>query len=325
MSNLHRFRLFSTVLGLLALVALSASAVAQGADRFQPKSTYVMVIGLLEWQDAESFAPFPKENRRDAELVTTLQSLGVPKDQIVYLSDKRATTASVRKSLTDLAQRVPENGTIMIYFCGHGYKDEDSGEFLFALYDTTDDRTFSGDDLLELIYENFEGDRVWLTVDCCYSGALARMAREEENDITIAVTASASAEEESTGNWTFTDALIAALKGEPYVDHNQDGIITLQDLTYSVSLDMQFAEDQGAESFYPKAFPGTFILSDARKSPHARVGQRVVVSTDGDEYKARIIDYRNGKFRVRYFGYDSEDDEWITETAIVSVWRGPKS
>lgn len=325
MNHLLRFRLTSAVLAILALVAFSASASCQSTDRFQPKSTYVMIVGLLEWQDADSFAPFPKENRRDAELVTTLQSLGVPKNQIVYLSDKRATTAAVRKSLIDLAQRVPENGTLMIYFTGHGYKDEDSGEFLFALYDTSEDRTFSGTDLLDLIYENFDGDRVWLTVDCCYSGALARMAREQEKDITLAVTASASAEEESTGNWTFTDALIAALKGEPYVDHNEDGIITLQDLTYSVSLDMQFAEDQGAESFYPKAFPGTFILSDARKSPHVRVGQRVVVSSDGGEYKARIIDYRNGKFRVRYFGYDSEDDEWIAESAIVSVWRGPKS
>ena len=52
---------------ILSLLLMSASA--QAALDWKPARTFVFVVGLLEWADSETFEPFPKENRRDLQLV----------------------------------------------------------------------------------------------------------------------------------------------------------------------------------------------------------------------------------------------------------------
>ena len=34
--------------------------------------------------------------------------------------------------------------------------------------------------------------------------------------------------------------------------------------------------------------------------------------SEGDWYKARVIDAREGTYRVHFFGYEDSDDEWVT-------------
>jgi hypothetical protein len=46
------------------------------------------------------------------------------------------------------------------------------------------------------------------------------------------------------------------------------------------------------------------------------VGRRVEVKSDGDWYKARIIDAKNRQYRVHYFGYEVADDEWVRPGAL---------
>src|SRR5215212_3265 len=82
------------VLGLLWLMFVSAPAAPLFQESsWQPARTWVFVVGTLEWQDKETFESFPKENRRDRELVRFFREQGVPAEQIVYLQDRAATTA----------------------------------------------------------------------------------------------------------------------------------------------------------------------------------------------------------------------------------------
>lgn len=43
-----------------------------------------------------------------------------------------------------------------------------------------------------------------------------------------------------------------------------------------------------------------------------RVGDRAEVSWTGSWYPARILEARDGKYRIRYDGYDASWDEWVT-------------
>ena len=59
----------------ISLIGASATAIAQGNNQsWQPSRTWVVAVGILEWQDSDSFDSFPKEGRKDAELVAAVDS-----------------------------------------------------------------------------------------------------------------------------------------------------------------------------------------------------------------------------------------------------------
>src|SRR4051794_16403888 len=57
-----------------------------------------------------------------------------------------------------------------------------------------------------------------LLADCCYSGCLADAVSQQARRIAYACAASSLASELSTGNWTFTEGLLAGLRGQAFVD-----------------------------------------------------------------------------------------------------------
>lgn len=68
---------------------------------WNPETNWVFEVGLLEWEDAETFSPFPDavEGRFDAQLADFFRESGVPDEQIIYLQDKEATLETIRESL----------------------------------------------------------------------------------------------------------------------------------------------------------------------------------------------------------------------------------
>ncbi|HXH91623.1 MAG TPA: agenet domain-containing protein, partial [Thermoanaerobaculia bacterium] len=57
----------------------------------------------------------------------------------------------------------------------------------------------------------------------------------------------------------------------------------------------------------------------------AAIGRRVEVRSDGDWYKARIIDAKNHRYRVHYFGYEVADDEWVGPDALRRTGQRPRA
>ncbi len=163
---------------LLAFVWLAAFAVPAAQARqsvWQPQRTWVFVVGILEWQDKESFESFPKENRRDRELVRFFRDEGGPDAQIIYLQDRAATTRRIQTALRSLLSRTEEGDTLFLYYTGHGYR-ADSGRAYFASYDANDEENpgWAVDSIPRTIERYFKGSNAFLTADCCFSGALRR-------------------------------------------------------------------------------------------------------------------------------------------------------
>lgn len=310
----HRNLLLAFV--LLIGVSISNAQTTSGAA-FEPQRTWAFVVGLLEWKDSESFESFPKKNRRDETLLTLLKKRGVPASQTVYLQDKAATTAAIKSEFVKMLERTRPGDTIFVYYEGHGYKDQDEKAF-FASYDT-DDETNPGwlmSSVPDAIERYFKGDRAIIALDNCYSGSMVAAVKSRKRRVSYAVMASSSASQVSTGNWTFTEALISAFGGSPVADDNHDGVVTFAELEANAEADMLFGEEQVSSFAFTGSFDPNTKIADADRSSAPRVGERVEAYSDDDWYKGFIIDAKNGKFLVHYYGFEQTDDEWVAPRSI---------
>jgi hypothetical protein len=113
--------------------------------------------------------------------------------------------------------------------------------------------------------------------------------------------------------------LLAGLKGKAFADIDQDGQITLQELAEDIRRDMAFAEDQQSSFVATGIFSNQIVLARAERRSSRQVSKRVEVKSEGDWYKARIIDAGQGQYRVHYFGYDDWYDEWVNARQVRDV------
>jgi hypothetical protein len=83
-------------------------------------------------------------------------------------------------------------------------------------------------------------------------------------------------------------------------------------LADDIKQDMSFAEDQRAVFVTTKGFAPEMELAVAQRKTDPLISNRLEVRSEGDWYKARIIDARGAAYRVHYFGFEDSDDEWVT-------------
>ena len=89
------------------------------------------------------------------------------------------------------------------------------------------------------------GEQVFLWADCCYSGGMQVVVDAlAERPVAAVSLTSAGLANASTTNWTFTQAIIDGLRGEPMVDANADGEVTLVELRSEVQEAMKHLEGQ---------------------------------------------------------------------------------
>jgi hypothetical protein len=292
------------------------SAQIPGETKWEPQRTWVFFVGLLEWQDAESFASFPQKNRRDEVLLNELRKSGVPETRIVYLKDKQATTAKIQTEFVKLLSQAKPGDTVFVYYCGHGYKDETAKTFL-ASYDVSDKIAgWPVASVPETIEKNFKGSQAIIALDNCYSGAMAAAVKAAPRRVSYAVMASSLASQSSTGNWTFTEALISAFRGDSFIDDNKDGKVTFAELESNAKDDMLFGEEQMAVFAFTGNFNPQTVIAGSRANTSSRIGERVEAYSIDGWYKGYITDANADKFKVHYYGYEYDEDEWVTAKLI---------
>jgi hypothetical protein len=286
-------------------------------EALQPAKTWVFAVCCLEWQQSEMYPPFPKENRRDEQLVAAFRSLGVPSAQIVLLQDSKASLQGIRASYARLLEQTRPGDLLVVYYAGHGCRDEQTG-FYMVPYDGNDyESLWSVDQLLSQTESGFRGDNVLVMADCCHSGSLARLARRANLEHNYAALASSAATTESTGNWTFSDRVLEALAGDPCADENGDGLINLQETGRFVSREMQFAEGQAAQLTSAADFPKPLDLRRTARSLRSGEGQLVKVLYEKELWTARVLERKGKNVRVRWLGTNTDyPDEVVPASSI---------
>lgn len=303
-------RVRGLLLALFLALVLAGPATAR-APGWDPARTWVFAVGLLEWQDSETFPGFDKKDRRDRQLVELFRKRGVPEGQIVYLEDQAATRARIQEELDGLLARTRPGDLLVLYYAGHGYRNE-AGTFYMTPYDTDEDDTaWSFDSVLKALDRSFRGDRVLAAADCCYSGSLRALTARRTGRPGFGTLTSSLSRVESTGNWTFTDALLSGLRGEPAVDADRNGAVTFDEVGRYMKREMAFADDQlGMYGTTPGFSPDT-VLAVTDRPLLPREGEHVEVLEAGTWWKARILQARDGRVQVRWLGMDGYEDEWV--------------
>ncbi len=315
----------------LSLVVLSSFGVLR-AEELEPQKTHAVIVGVLEWK--HGLTPYPKRNRKDQELRDLLVARGTPPANIALLLDEEAVLPKIREAVTQTARKAGTDSTLLVYYAGHGMPAGNS-DYCFANYELdTGDIGGTGWSLRELgetLVREFKGRRVLLCADCCFSGGLEIVVdRLHEAGIAAANLTSASCANTSTNNWTFTQSLIDGLRGEPLVDANDDGRITLGELDGEVSEAMRHLEGQ-LHGYKTAGIPGDFVLGDS-VAPLARVadakfpvGSYVLAPDDtrkGERKRTgRVVGVTDGRYVVQFYDYSDKRTATLEAGALSASTR----
>jgi Caspase domain/RNA binding activity-knot of a chromodomain len=305
------------------LMASAVSSTADAATIWNPATTYVLVASVTQWPSEAGLAPFTGERRRDDDLVTQFKRSGVPAANIIFLKDSAATHAAMCNSLSSLAARAGPGSTLIFYFQGHG------GRKVFCCYDVAQN-AFHAEEIFPILDKAWKGDRLLLLGDCCSSGSLASVVRQYERlrpNVRAACIASATASNMSTGHWTFAAALIRVFAGDPQVDRNHDGQITLGEADQFIHDQMKFQENQLAGIFVTPSFENDFVIR--RAVPGMKIAPRIpgphqigdvleARDSEGNWYISEILDWKgsNRTYKVHFYGWDSKWDEWLNASRL---------
>ncbi|MBX9696363.1 MAG: caspase family protein [Cyanobacteria bacterium] len=295
----------------LAGPAYAAQTTGLGWD---PQHVKIFVVGVLKWKSKDLDA-FSVHNRRDQELVQQFTQLGVPSNKLVYLANEKATLQAIKSGLTTSLQGCQSDDTFIFYYCGHGWLDDDDGRGYFANYDAGDDSKtcLAVDDIVKIFKANFKGSKALFLADCCRSGSLSDALQASKCGLKYGALSASTAGEDSTGNWTFTQAVVDSFAGHNYADTNGDGVITFTELGSYVKEEMKLLEGQVASVVSGDGFDSQMKIANVVFKQEA-VPERVEVKFEGDWWKAKLLERREQKGRIHWLeiGWDApEDDVWV--------------
>lgn len=316
MSILVMGRAVSVVLIVLLWANTSQLCRADQPD-WHPQKTWVIIVGVLEWQQSDIYSGFPKEGRRDAQLAELFLKKGVPQAQLLVLKDRQATRAQMRSALSNFLKPTRPDDLLVFYYAGHGVRQ--NGTTFLANYDITADTAATGlavGSVVDSIEHNFHGSHALLTADCCHSGELGIEAAKRRGKISYASLTSVQHVGTSTGRWTFSDCMLNGFQGSPLVDANADGNVSLDELAKFTEEEMAFAEGQ-LSSFVPGHGFNSKLKLAAVHGPHPVARRkRVEVKWKGDWWPAYVLASQEGSTHVHYAGFGPEWDEWVSPDRI---------
>ncbi len=316
MSRMVTWRISFSSVALFVLL----SAAAHAEIGWDPERTWVFAVGILEWEHEEIYASFPDAmpNRADRRLVKVLEAAGVPDDHVVFLADEEATLASIRQRFKRQLDRTDKGDLLIVYFAGHGSRDRKTGQTYFANYDAGESYAshWPVKEIFSTVLDRFSGDEVIFMADCCHSGALHDEAAKHRDDLACACLTSSYSHNSSTGNWTFTESLIAGFQGSPLVDTDADGEVELRELATYTEEAMAYVEHQKAMFIATDDFDADMAIADTDGEPEDGLGRRVEVEWKGSWYPAQVIDVDGGSSQVHYLGYDDTWNEWVGEDRL---------
>jgi len=149
---------------------------------------WAVIVGISKHQH-ESWDL--KYAHRDAEelykLIQTPSGGGFEGEHIVYLTDERATAASITRALRSFLKKPAKEDIVLLYFACHGAPDPQRPANLYLIMHDTDPNDIAGTALpmreIDLsLKENLYAERVVVIADTCHSAALGGRVGRSVND-----------------------------------------------------------------------------------------------------------------------------------------------
>ena len=272
------------------------------------------MVSLVEWEDT-SIPTFEKDGRIDSKIIDFFKKNGIPSSQILYLKDKQANTNAVRAELINFLKKAKKDDNLFFYYSGHGYVNDDD-KVCFTTYKGED---WSAEEIVSNVNTYFAGNKAFFTADCCNSGGLADATQKYPKREYVALN-SVVPTSKSTGNWTFSNALLYGLEGKNFIDFNNNGIISVAELAKYIDEEMAVVEGQKAYYHIPNSMKNWVVTKNVPVKKNLLVGSRVMVDYDGQDYMGFVEDAdAKNNFKVRYYSYTNNESEWIKLSQIKPV------
>ncbi len=213
------------------------------------KSSYAIVIGIEQYRQKLPKADYAVS---DAKLVSEYLSrvMGYPEENVVTLLNERAAMGDFVKYFEKwLSNNVEKDGSIFIYFSGHGAPNPKTGDAYLVPYDGDPSFIAETGYSLKRMYDalsKLPAKEIVVALDSCFSGAggrsvIAKGARPlvmnlQDNMVlpkNMTVLSASSGDQISStydekGHGLFTYFLLKGIKNEDVV--KQDGSIAINDL-----------------------------------------------------------------------------------------------
>lgn len=210
---------------------------------------YAIVIGIEQYREKLPKADFAD---RDAKLVSEylIKVMGYPEENVIVRLNEKAARTDLEKYLENwLPNNVEKDGSVFIYYSGHGAPNPKTGDAYLVPYDgdpTFVETTSYPVKRLYAALDKLPAKDITIVLDSCFSGAGGRsviakgirpMVISVENPVlasgkTVVLAASSGDQVSSTyeekGHGLLTYYFLKGLQGEG--DVNKDGMITMSEL-----------------------------------------------------------------------------------------------
>lgn len=218
---------------------------------------WAVVIGINEYLHVRNL----KYAVNDASGIKSYlrEYLGLPEENIFYLTDRQATKTRILSLLgTQIRRKASQEDTVIIFYAGHGAAETDPidhdmdglEKYLLPHEARLDDLFSTAISMNDIttIFQRIRSDRIYFIADTCYSGAsggrtilasgtratlsdkfLERISRGKGRVIITASSANeVSKEDDKLKHGIFTYYFLKGLKGE--ADFDNDGIISISEI-----------------------------------------------------------------------------------------------
>lgn len=277
--------------------------------------TNLVIAGVLDYSSCENIISFNSENRKDLELYQTLISKFKNIKHSTFIKEKEVNRDNVLKKFYESMYDQNKEDLFIFYFTGHGSLSENNEPGLLM----SNGDIISKTELKNNIKQNYKNQSIILLGDFCYSGLLADIAIELNNDgLNINAITSASSNL-STENWSYTQTLIDSFNGRSIIDKDNKGFINFMDVAKEVQNVMFNRERQKSDFFLLPDF-ANYNISNAKIEVIKNEG-----SIKYDEWYcshegiARVIGFTNDLVKVEYYHYNKYKFETLKKSDLSPI------
>lgn len=242
----------------------------------KPKPTlHILSIGVSDYpaSDLQNLNYAAKDAQDFVQTITTSDLSMYKEVKPTLITNSEATTANLRRQLTQLTSRVAQGDVVMLFFSGHGINQ--NKERYFMTVNASAEEYYNGLDfnfIRERMTDMAESKlcRVIVFMDACHSGAMFG-AKGSVKDITFAApgiigfyssTASEQSQEtDKLQNGVFTRVLLNGLKGGAM---DKDGQVTIHQLDSYVKQQVS-AQTKGKQTPIVENATGDAVLFHIKK------------------------------------------------------------
>jgi tetratricopeptide (TPR) repeat protein len=274
----------SKIFDLQEALADQASAAAGASPRGQ---TYALLVGISKYKRPDLSLQFANADAIDfSRLLQSPRAGGLDPQNLVLLTDEKATTAAVRNAFQDLLRRrAGKNDTVILLVAGHGTVEVPGSKGAFILTYDSDPQDLPStalpmNELRSLFEEQLKNvGHVLLFADICKAAAIGsirnntvnvdvRNLGEVEGDL-FGFLASGSKQvsiegpQFGGGHGAFSYFVLKGLGGE--ADSNKDGFVDIGELSVYVEKEVFAATNQHQHPSHFGASDESLKLSDLSK------------------------------------------------------------